>query len=191
MGNRFADLPIALENACALARRCGNVLNFPEPATPVFPVAKGTTPDDYLRECANQGLRTHLGEEEIPQPYQERLDMELDIIMKMGFSSYFLIVMDFIRWARENDISVGPGRGSGAGSLVAWVLNITEPDPMKFGLLFERFLNPERVSLPDFDIDFCPSGRDRRHCLCQRALRQGICRSNRHLWNHGGQGCGA
>ncbi|MCA3248958.1 MAG: DNA polymerase III subunit alpha [Rhodospirillaceae bacterium] len=163
MATLFADLPAALANTVALAQRCHA---FPTPAKPMLPSFPDIEPgmeDAHLRAVANAGLQQRLAAVSSGLPfsdYQSRLDYELAVISNMGFSGYFLIVADFIRWAKQQDIPVGPGRGSGAGSVVAWTLGITEPDPLEHGLLFERFLNPERVSLPDFDIDFCQHRRD-------------------------------
>ncbi|MDJ0905071.1 MAG: DNA polymerase III subunit alpha [Woeseiaceae bacterium] len=173
MAELFADIPAALENAREIARRCSLNLELGKSVLPAFPVPAGKTEAAFLESEARRGLEAQLQRiyeaREIPgnerdataAPYYERLAVELDVISSMGFPGYFLIVADFIRWARENDIPVGPGRGSGAGSLVAWVLGITDLDPLEHDLLFERFLNPERVSMPDFDIDFCMEGRDR------------------------------
>ncbi|MDH5303345.1 MAG: DNA polymerase III subunit alpha [Gammaproteobacteria bacterium] len=169
----FADVPAAIENAVEIARRCSLDLEFGNSALPAFPIPEGQTEAQYLAAQASRGLQSRLAEiyrvGAIPSsehaassaPYLERLQSELQVIGGMGFAGYFLIVADFIRWARDNDIPVGPGRGSGAGSLVAWVLGITDLDPLAHDLLFERFLNPERVSMPDFDVDFCMEGRDR------------------------------
>ncbi|HEY7379043.1 MAG TPA: DNA polymerase III subunit alpha, partial [Steroidobacteraceae bacterium] len=166
MSELFADLPEALENSVEIARRCSLELRLGESKLPEYPVPRDTTTNDYLRTQAGAGLQARLGGTRVapgrdPAFYQQRLATELDTICSMGFAGYFLIVADFIRWARENGIPVGPGRGSGAGSLVAWSLGITDLDPIEHDLLFERFLNPERVSMPDFDIDFCMEGRDR------------------------------
>ena len=173
MAELFADVPAALENAREIVRRCNLDLKLGESVLPAFPLPEGQTESEFLEAEARRGLEQQLErifEREavatsergaISAPYFERLDIELDVIRGMGFPGYFLIVADFIRWARENDIPVGPGRGSGAGSLVAWVLGITDLDPLHHELLFERFLNPERVSMPDFDVDFCMEGRDR------------------------------
>ena len=125
------------------------------------------------------------------EDYDSRLATELDVICQMGFAGYFLIVADFIRWARENGVPVGPGRGSGAGSLVAWVLGITDLDPLRYDLLFERFLNPERVSMPDFDVDFCMEGRDRVIDYVAESLRPGPRLADHHLRHDGGEGRGA
>jgi DNA polymerase-3 subunit alpha len=162
----FGDLPEALENAVELAKRCNLELSFGKYHLPAFPVPDlAESEPDYLRRRAREGLARRL-DRPAPAPghprsaYEERLALELDVIVKMGFPGYFLIVADFIGWAKENGIPVGPGRGSGAGSLVAWALAITDLDPLRYDLLFERFLNPERVSMPDFDIDFCMDRRD-------------------------------
>jgi len=163
MAELFADLPEALENSVEIARRCSLALRLGESMLPQYPVPAGQTTEGFLREESAAGLARRL--EALPgadQPaYRERLAIELDVICPMGFAGYFLIVADFIRWARENGVPVGPGRGSGAGSLVAYALRITDIDPLEHDLLFERFLNPERVSMPDFDVDFCMEGRDR------------------------------
>ena len=166
----FADLPEALENSLEIARRCNLELRLGENFLPAFPVPAGLSPDEYFRVQAREGLEKRLAKQMEPdtvglaerrKPYEERLEQELDVIVSMGFAGYFLIVADFIQWAKANDIPVGPGRGSGAGSLVAYALTITDLDPIQYDLLFERFLNPERVSMPDFDVDFCMEGRDR------------------------------
>lgn len=157
MVHLFADIPEAIENTIEIARRIGF---RPMPSSPFLPHFFSHKEDDtLLREHAQAGLVKRLGSC-VPDAYLERLDYELDIIIRMKFAGYFLIVSDFILWAKGRGIPVGPGRGSGAGSLVAWCLFITDLDPMRFGLLFERFLNPERISLPDFDIDFCQERRD-------------------------------
>ena len=159
----FADVPEALANSVQIARRCSLVLKLGEARLPPYPVPGGITTEDFIREQAAAGLEPRLAA--VPEAqwpaYRERLRIEADVICQMGFAGYFLIVADFIRWARENGVPVGPGRGSGAGSLVAFCLGITDIDPLKYDLLFERFLNPERVSMPDFDVDFCMDGRDR------------------------------
>jgi DNA polymerase III subunit alpha len=162
MAALFADLPEALANTVQIARRCSLTLNLGEARLPQYPLPAGVSTEQYLREEAARGLGERLAASarEV-SGYQERLGTELDVICQMGFAGYFLIVADFIRWARENGVPVGPGRGSGAGSLVAYSLRITDLDPLEHELLFERFLNPERVSMPDFDIDFCMEGRDR------------------------------
>jgi DNA polymerase-3 subunit alpha len=172
MAELFADAPEALANTVEIARRCSLDLKLGTSVLPAFPVPEGQTEAAFLEAEARKGLDAALerifATRDIPEqeraafraPYQERLEHELGVIHSMGFPGYFLIVADFMRWARENDVPVGPGRGSGAGSLVAWVLGITDLDPLQHDLLFERFLNPERVSMPDFDIDFCMEGRD-------------------------------
>jgi DNA polymerase-3 subunit alpha len=166
----FADLPEALENSVEIAKRCSVKLTLGKTVLPQFPVPEGMSTEDFLRHESEQGLaarldmlfdRTAVDFDKRTAPYHERLERELDIIIQMGFPGYFLIVADFIQWAKRNDVPVGPGRGSGAGSLVAYALKITDLDPMRYDLLFERFLNPERVSMPDFDVDFCMEGRDR------------------------------
>jgi DNA polymerase-3 subunit alpha len=159
LGELFADLPEAIANTAVIAQRCAVAAPQRKPILPRL----GTDEDEQLRSDAREGLAARLkgrpAEEQ--QPYLERLEFELDVITGMGFAGYFLIVADFIKWAKANDIPVGPGRGSGAGSVVAWALTITDLDPIALGLLFERFLNPERVSMPDFDIDFCETHRDK------------------------------
>ena len=162
----FSDLPEACDNTLAIAQRCSYM---PEPRKPILPrytKLGGRAEKDALKEMAENGLADLKAGDRLAgdiafELYQERLAYELNMIEKMGFSGYFLIVADFIQWAKDNGIPVGPGRGSGAGSLVAWALKITDLDPLRWGLLFERFLNPERVSMPDFDIDFCQDKRDR------------------------------
>jgi DNA polymerase-3 subunit alpha len=158
----FADLPEACDNTLAIARRCAFMPEPRKPILPAFPTQSGRSEAEELRAMAAEGLERRLAAEgvEAPEPYRERLAFELETIIKMGFAGYFLIVADFIQWAKRQGIPVGPGRGSGAGSVVAWSLTITDLDPLRFGLLFERFLNPERVSMPDFDIDFCQDRRD-------------------------------
>jgi len=164
MAALFADVPEALANSIGIAQRCSLVLKLGEARLPKYPVPAGLTTEEFVRAEAARGLAQRLaqtvGSCEAPR-YRERLQLELDVICQMGFAGYFLIVADFIRWARENGVPVGPGRGSGAGSLVACCLGITDLDPIQHDLLFERFLNPERVSMPDFDVDFCMDGRDR------------------------------
>ncbi|MDZ7841374.1 MAG: DNA polymerase III subunit alpha [Gammaproteobacteria bacterium] len=159
----FSDCPEAVANSVEIAKRCNFALEFGDYFLPHFTVPEGRTAESYLAEKAREGLVRRLSDAAgvDREEYEARLEKELGVISQMGFPGYFLIVADFISWAKKNDIPVGPGRGSGAGSLVAWVLGITELDPIYHGLLFERFLNPERVSLPDFDIDFCMAGRDR------------------------------
>ena len=169
MARLFADIPQALENSIEIARRCNLEIELGRSRLPVFPTPPGVTLDEYLRQQADAGLTQRL-EKLFPEAaaraqasprYRERLEFEIKTIVQMGFAGYFLIVADFINWARTNGVPVGPGRGSGAGSLVAYSLGITDLDPIRYDLLFERFLNPERVSMPDFDIDFCQDGRDR------------------------------
>jgi DNA polymerase-3 subunit alpha len=164
----FADAPALLENTLEVAKRCSLQIKLGSSMLPAYPVPAGITTEQFLIEEAERGLdgrlaqaREFLGVTRAPEPYRERLALELGVIGKMGFAGYFLIVADFIRWARDNGVPVGPGRGSGAGSLVAFALGITDLDPIEHDLLFERFLNPERVSMPDFDVDFCMDGRDR------------------------------
>lgn len=164
MSELFADIPEAIVNSEQIAQRCNLVLQLGVVHLPKFPVPAGSSPEEYLSFAARQGLQKRFpqysnAEEE--RKYLDRLEIELQVINNMGFASYFLIVADFIGWAFNNGVPVGPGRGSGAGSLVAYALQITNLDPLQYDLLFERFLNPERVSMPDFDIDFCMEGRDR------------------------------
>src|SRR5271170_5403471 len=152
MAALFADIPEALANSVEIARRCSLTLKLGEARLPQYPVPAGLTTEQFLRAQAAQGLTQRFGgvAEAEPQAHRARLASELDVICQMGFAGYFLIVADFIHWAREHGVPVGPGRGSGAGSLVAFVLGITDLDPIEHDLLFERFLNPERVSMPDF-----------------------------------------
>jgi len=165
----FADIPDALENTVEVAKRCSLEIELGKYFLPEYPIPDGLTENAFFEKISYEGLENRLKTildkdaadyEERRQPYLDRLKFELDIICQMGFPGYFLIVMDFIQWAKDQDIPVGPGRGSGAGSLVAYVLDITDLDPLQYDLLFERFLNPERVSMPDFDIDFCMEKRD-------------------------------
>jgi DNA polymerase-3 subunit alpha len=160
----FVDLPEACDNTLVIARRCAFVPQPRQPILPAFPNVDGVDDETALRRAARVGLDDRLScagiGESAASPYRERLEFELDTIVRMGFAGYFLIVSDIIQWAKRKGIPVGPGRGSGAGSVVAWALTITDLDPLRFGLLFERFLNPERVSMPDFDIDFCQDRRD-------------------------------
>jgi DNA polymerase III subunit alpha len=160
----FADLPEACDNTLVIARRCAFIPQPRQPILPAFPTAEGINEETALRRAALAGLEARLAapglQQEEAKPYRERLEFELGTIIRMGFAGYFLIVSDIIQWAKRQGIPVGPGRGSGAGSVVAWALTITDLDPLRFGLLFERFLNPERVSMPDFDIDFCQDRRD-------------------------------
>jgi DNA polymerase-3 subunit alpha len=159
----FADIPEALANTVELAKRCTVKLTLGKNFLPRFPVPDGLTIENYFSRLVQQGLedRLQLAVPSIRHAYDARLETELRVINTMGFAGYFLIVADFTRWARENGVPVGPGRGSGPGSLVAYALKITDLDPLQHDLLFERFLNPDRVSMPDFDIDFCMEGRDR------------------------------
>jgi len=169
MAAKFADLPQALANSVAIAQRCNTTIEIGRNHLPAFPTPEGVTLDDHLRGCAEAGLETRLAQlfpeaaarEQKRAEYATRLAFEVATIQQMGFPGYFLIVADFINWARNNGVPVGPGRGSGAGSLVAYSLGITDLDPLRYNLLFERFLNPERVSMPDFDIDFCQDTRER------------------------------
>ncbi|MCH8212452.1 MAG: DNA polymerase III subunit alpha [Proteobacteria bacterium] len=168
----FADLPEAVDNTVVVARRCAFMVRAADPILPAYDCGEGRSEEDELRAQAVSGLEKRVqsqvwtadlpqaGRQDVARPYRERLDYELKVIVEMGYAGYFLIVADFIRWAKDQGIPVGPGRGSGAGSVVAWALTITDLDPLRFGLLFERFLNPERVSMPDFDIDFCQERRD-------------------------------
>ena len=165
----FADIPSAVANTLEIAKRCNVSLVLGKPQLPDYPTPNGMAIDEYFRYSSHEGLKERLahlypdatkrGAER--QRYEERLEFEINTILKMGFPGYFLIVGDFINWAKNNGCPVGPGRGSGAGSLVAYSLKITDLDPLQYNLLFERFLNPERVSMPDFDIDFCQTNRDR------------------------------
>ncbi|QTS83864.1 DNA polymerase III subunit alpha [Coxiella endosymbiont of Amblyomma nuttalli] len=166
MWTLFSDIPEALENTIEIAKRCNVQMKFGEVFLPKFPVPGHLTIEDYFHQQAKKGLEERLAKLKTKKifsrkSYDDRLETEITVITKMGFSSYFLIVSDFVAWAKQHYIPVGPGRGSGAGSLVAYSLGITELDPLEHELLFERFLNLERVSMPDFDIDFCMEGRDR------------------------------
>jgi DNA polymerase-3 subunit alpha len=159
----FADLPEACDNTLDIARRCAFAVPKRDPILPRFPTEGGRSENDELAHQAREGLKARLSINAPSQPldvYEERLEKEIGVITSMGFAGYFLIVSDFMKWAVAHGVPVGPGRGSGAGSLVAWSLMITGLDPLKYGLIFERFLNPERVSMPDFDIDFCQERRD-------------------------------
>lgn len=169
MATLFADVPEALENTVQIAKRCNLTLTLGENYLPDFPTPNQQDLPTYMAEQSLKGLHERMAhlypDEEVRaqkfNTYKERLDFECGIINQMGFAGYFLIVADFINWAKSNGVPVGPGRGSGAGSLVAYSLGVTDLDPLEYNLLFERFLNPERVSMPDFDIDFCQDGRDR------------------------------
>jgi len=169
MAALFSDLPEALANSVEIAKRCNLVLQLGKNYLPQFPTPDGVSLDDHLCRRAEEGVREQLAlrypdaeARATHEPlYRQRLEFEIGTIVQMGFSGYFLIVADFINWAKNNGVPVGPGRGSGAGSLVAYSLGITDLDPLRYDLLFERFLNPERVSMPDFDVDFCQDGRER------------------------------
>ncbi|MDP3536859.1 MAG: DNA polymerase III subunit alpha [Halomonas sp.] len=175
MAALFADIPEALENSVMIAERCSVDVRLGEIFLPEFEIPEGMTQDEFFRKVSHDGLTERLdflfpaeqyprdseSFREIDQRYRDRLEFELNVIIQMGFPGYFLIVMDFIQWAKDNDVPVGPGRGSGAGSLVAYAQKITDLDPIGYDLLFERFLNPERVSMPDFDVDFCMEKRDK------------------------------
>ncbi len=165
MQQLFADIPEAIENTLEIARRCTVNIELGKNVLPEYPIPQNETIDSFFRKTSHDGLSSRLAsvinnDKNSEEDYRKRLDFELNVIIQMGFQGYFLIVMDFIGWAKKNNIPVGPGRGSGAGSLVAYCLYITDLDPLKYDLLFERFLNPERVSMPDFDIDFCMDKRD-------------------------------
>ncbi|MEC7491211.1 MAG: DNA polymerase III subunit alpha [Pseudomonadota bacterium] len=172
MSELFADLPEAIANTVTIAKRCAYMPSERSPILPAFKIKGAANEEEALCIQSREGLQNRLQKHVLPldmcdadrsevaKPYLERLEFELQVIIQMGFPGYFLIVADFIQWAKQKGIPVGPGRGSGAGSVVAWALTITDLDPLKFGLLFERFLNPERVSMPDFDIDFCQDRRD-------------------------------
>ena len=172
MTELFSDIPSAIENSYHIAKRCNVTLQLGKYFLPDYPIPEGHTIDTYFAHLSKQGLEERLNVlypvaqrdedwAEIRKPYDERIEYEIKIINSMGFPGYFLIVMDFIQWSKNNGVPVGPGRGSGAGSLVAYSLKITDLDPLRYELLFERFLNPERVSMPDFDVDFCIAGRDK------------------------------
>lgn len=165
----FADIPSAIQNTVEIAKRCNVEIELGRPQLPIFPTPDGISLDDYMTHLAQEGLMRRMKQlypddkERAKQypTYQERLDRECKTIISMGFPGYFLIVQDFINWGKNNGVPVGPGRGSGAGSLVAFALGITDLDPLRYDLLFERFLNPERVSMPDFDVDFCQDNREK------------------------------
>ncbi|MBN3564148.1 DNA polymerase III subunit alpha [Aliamphritea spongicola] len=170
MQELFADIPSAVANTVEIAKRCNLQLDLGTYYLPKYPIPEGMTMDEFFADVSWKGLEERLeilldkdAEDyaEKRKPYEERMNFELDIITQMGFPGYFLIVMDFIQWGKDNGVPVGPGRGSGAGSLVAYAQKITDLDPLEYDLLFERFLNPERVSMPDFDIDFCMDNRDK------------------------------
>ncbi len=174
MNALFEDIPEAIENTLEVAKRCNVTLHLGENFLPNFPIPEGLSMDEYFCQLSHDGLNKRFAQlfgdnfsedkeeyQDKIKEYRERLDIELGVINQMGFPGYFLIVADFIQWSKENDVPVGPGRGSGAGSLVAYAMTITDLDPLEYDLLFERFLNPERVSMPDFDIDFCMDGREK------------------------------
>ena len=173
MAELFKDLPEALENTVLIAKRCNYLSKKVQPLLPIFECPNGMTQDEYITEQSRKGLKermekhvyfegmTNEQKQEIDKKYFERLEYELSVIKRMGFPGYFLIVADFIGWSKTHGVPVGPGRGSGAGSIVAWSLKITELDPIKLELLFERFLNPDRVNMPDFDVDFCQENRSK------------------------------
>lgn len=170
MAELFSDIPEAIANTVEIAKRCNVSIQMGKYFLPEYPIPGGMTEAEFFRKISHEGLEERLERildksaadyAERRKEYEDRLTFELDIIVQMGFPGYFLIVMDFIQWAKDHDIPVGPGRGSGAGSLVAYSLKITDLDPLEYDLLFERFLNPERVSMPDFDIDFCMDNRDK------------------------------
>ena len=161
----FADIPDAIDNTLALAERCNIEMRLGTYFLPNYPVPDDETLDTWIQKMSRDGLEERLEKNPLApgktrEEYFERLEFELNTIIKMGFPGYFLIVADFIQWGKNQGIPIGPGSGSGAGSLVAWALKITDLDPLPYNLLFERFLNPERVSMPDFDIDFCMDRRD-------------------------------
>ncbi len=159
MAELFSDIPHVVENSAKVDALCQLEINYPGPTLPKFDIPEGFADDkEYLVHVANEGLKTRYGENP-PKEYQERLDYELSVINRMDFPGYYLIVWDYVHWAKTHGVPVGPGRGSGAGSIVAYCMGITDIDPMKYGLMFERFLNPERISMPDFDIDFCADKR--------------------------------
>lgn len=176
MADLFSDLPEAIKNTIVVAERCSYCLHKIKPFMPQFKTENGETQEQALRNMATDGLEERLARikktgvdiEKIRPKYEERMQYELSVIEKMGFSGYFLIVADYVRWAKSQNIPVGPGRGSGAGSIVAWTIKITDVDPMRFKLFFERFLNPDRVSMPDFDVDFCQERRDEVMYYVQR-----------------------
>ena len=160
MASSFAEWPEALESTLEIAERCDVELELGGQLIPRYPTPDGADEGEYLRSLVAQGLRERYGDPP-PADALERADYELGVIDRMGFNAYFLIVWDFVKYAKDSGIAVGPGRGSAAGSLVAYALQITDVDPLRYGLLFERFLNPERVSMPDIDIDFSVRGRER------------------------------
>ena len=200
MAALFADLPEALENSVEIARRCAFEFSLGKTRLPDFPTPEGVAVGDYLRMLAMDGPRERTWPSRTRTPRSARPSGPATSSAsttrwapsrRWGFPGYFLIVADFINWAKRNGVPVGPGRGSGAGSLVAWSLGITGLDPLRYELLFERFLNPERVSMPDFDIDFCQEGRDRVIEYVRAKYGAAERLADRHLRHHGGQGRGA
>ena len=157
MADLFADMPEALDTTLEIADKCNVEISFDERHLPQFPVPEGETDSSYLRKLCEQALTEKY--DPITAEVRQRLDYELGVIDTMGFPSYFLIVWDYVKYARDHEIPVGPGRGSAAGSVVAYLLGITGLDPLKYDLLFERFLNPDRISMPDIDVDFDDAGR--------------------------------
>ena len=164
MNDLFGDVPEALSNAYEISKKCNLEVKTGIYVLPDFKTPNQSSEADYLKNLIQEGITKKLEVQkfsEIPGTYQERLDYELEVILKMGYEGYFLIVADFVNWAKHNSVPVGPGRGSGAGSLIAYAIGITGINPIKYDLLFERFLNPDRISNPDFDIDFCRDGREK------------------------------
>ena len=194
----FPDDHQALENTLAIAERCDLVIPTGSFHLPEFPVPEGYTLQSYFEKVVREGLEERLSElrgaaaqglvRHADEVYRQRLEYEIQVIEKMGFPGYFLVVWDFIRHARENDVPVGPGRGSAAGSLVAYALRITDIDPLQYDLLFERFLNPDRISMPDIDIDFCMRAPGRGHPLRRREVRPRPRGPDHHLRDPGRQG---
>ena len=180
MAEAFAEWPDSLPTSLEIAERCNVEIELGRMLIPRFPCPDGMDEAAYLRQLRRGGLRERYGD---PPPAEavERMNMELGVIERMGYCGYFLIVWDFIAYAKSNGIAVGPGRGSAAGSLVAYALRITDVDPLRYDLLFERFLNPERVSMPDIDIDFSVRGREQRHALRDRQVRRRPRRADHHL----------
>ena len=169
MRSLFPDHPEAYDNTVKIAQRCNLDFVFHEYHLPSYPVPEGYTNDQYFRELCETGFRERYPE--APESYRQRMEYEIGVISSMGYVNYYLIVWDFIHWAKEHGIPVGPGRGSGAASIVAYCIHITEVDPMKYDLIFERFLNPERVSMPDFDTDFC---QERRPEVIEYVMRKEV-----------------
>ena len=164
MNDLFGDVPEALSNAYEISKKCNLEVKTGIYVLPDFKTPNQSSEADYLKNLIQEGITKKLDVQkfsEIPATYKERLDYELEVILKMGYEGYFLIVADFVNWAKHNSVPVGPGRGSGAGSLIAYAIGITGINPIKYDLLFERFLNPDRISNPDFDIDFCRDGREK------------------------------